>query len=133
MLLLSAVRYGRIPREIVWSVAKGMYGRSKRCYRLALRRVMKDLDHNYYLRHRTSAKMRTKWITRINPAAREHSMCYSQFVSGLHRAQVFLDRKMLCSLAETEPVSFKCLVDESKRLAYPPGRGKYEGRDLSGF
>eukprot|EP00927_Polykrikos_kofoidii_P069866 TRINITY_DN65547_c0_g1_i1.p1 TRINITY_DN65547_c0_g1~~TRINITY_DN65547_c0_g1_i1.p1 ORF type:complete len:130 (-),score=8.45 TRINITY_DN65547_c0_g1_i1:87-476(-) len=129
-MLLSAVRRGRIPREIVFAVAKGMYGRSKRCFKLAVTRVMKELDHQYYLRHRLPSKMRTIWITRINPAAREHGLTYSRLISGLRGGNIRLDRKSLCNLAETEPVTFKCLVDEAKRISFPRSATK---RDLTGF
>mmetsp|Transcript_5024 Transcript_5024/g.14990 ORF Transcript_5024/g.14990 Transcript_5024/m.14990 type:complete len:131 (-) Transcript_5024:8-400(-) len=130
-MLLSAVRYGRIPREIVFAVAKGMYGRSRRCFKLARLRVMKELDHKYFLRHRAPRDMRTMWITRINPAAREHGLVYSRFTSGLHRGNIHLDRKTLCALAETEPVTFKVLVDEAKRIMYPKRPGT--DRDLTHF
>eukprot|EP00930_Biecheleria_cincta_P072847 TRINITY_DN60190_c0_g1_i1.p1 TRINITY_DN60190_c0_g1~~TRINITY_DN60190_c0_g1_i1.p1 ORF type:complete len:147 (+),score=14.64 TRINITY_DN60190_c0_g1_i1:50-442(+) len=119
-MLLSAVRRGRIPREIVFAVAKGMYGRSKRCFKLAAVRVMKELNHLYKLRHRRKREMRVLWITRINPAAREHGLVYRRLISGLTRGNMWLDRKSLCLLAETEPVSFKCVVDETKRIMRPP-------------
>eukprot|EP00446_Apocalathium_sp_SHHI-4_P020326 CAMPEP_0177253530 /NCGR_PEP_ID=MMETSP0367-20130122/55224_1 /TAXON_ID=447022 ORGANISM="Scrippsiella hangoei-like, Strain SHHI-4" /NCGR_SAMPLE_ID=MMETSP0367 /ASSEMBLY_ACC=CAM_ASM_000362 /LENGTH=92 /DNA_ID=CAMNT_0018706887 /DNA_START=180 /DNA_END=458 /DNA_ORIENTATION=- len=92
---------------------------------------MKELDHMYFLRHRRPRDMRTMWITRINPAAREHGLVYNRLISGLHRANVHLDRKTLCTLAETEPVTFKILVDEAKRIVYPRMAGT--DRDLSQF
>merc|ERR1712232_488823 len=130
MVLLSAVRRGRIPREIVFAVAKGMYGRSRRCFKLAVLRVMKELNHKYFLRHRVASRMRTFWITRINPASREYNLPYSRLICGLRRGNVHIDRKMLCTLAETEPVSFKVLTDESKRLAFPR---MGQARDLTRF
>mmetsp|Transcript_42317 Transcript_42317/g.76766 ORF Transcript_42317/g.76766 Transcript_42317/m.76766 type:complete len:130 (-) Transcript_42317:137-526(-) len=129
-MFLSAFRCGRIPREIVFAVAKGMYGRSRRCFKIAVKRVMKDLDHTRRLKGRRPSMMRTLWITRINPASREHGLVYSFLIGGLKRSQVHLDRKMLCNLAETEPVSFKCVVDEAKRVIWPV-TGK--NRDLTGF
>mmetsp|Transcript_54934 Transcript_54934/g.130953 ORF Transcript_54934/g.130953 Transcript_54934/m.130953 type:complete len:131 (+) Transcript_54934:109-501(+) len=130
MFGLSPVRCGRIPREIVFAVAKGMYGRSKRCFKLAITRVMKELNNNYKLRNARNSRMRTFWITRINPAAREHGLPYRWLINGLSRGQVHLDRKILCNLAETEPVTFKCVVDEAKRVVWPV-TGKR--RDLRGF
>ncbi|CAL1170685.1 unnamed protein product [Cladocopium goreaui] len=115
-MLLSAVRFGRIPREIVFAVAKGMYGRSKRCFKLAAVRVMKELNHMYWLRKKRRKQMRILWITRINAASREHGFLYSRLISGLTRANMAVDRKSLCILAETEPASFKCVVDEAKRM-----------------
>mmetsp|Transcript_23924 Transcript_23924/g.71475 ORF Transcript_23924/g.71475 Transcript_23924/m.71475 type:complete len:131 (-) Transcript_23924:53-445(-) len=130
-MLLSAVRRARIPREIVFAVAKGMYGRSRRCFALAIRRVMKELNHQYNMRHKRPSDMRIFWITRINAASREHGLPYSRLISGLWRANVHIDRKILCNLAETEPVSFKCLVDESKRIMRP--QQQQNSRDLSLF
>eukprot|EP00933_Yihiella_yeosuensis_P020680 TRINITY_DN16523_c0_g7_i1.p1 TRINITY_DN16523_c0_g7~~TRINITY_DN16523_c0_g7_i1.p1 ORF type:complete len:131 (-),score=7.33 TRINITY_DN16523_c0_g7_i1:57-449(-) len=130
-MLLSAVRMGRIPREIVFAVAKGMYGRSKRCFKLASVRVMKELNYLYRLRHKRRTEMRVLWITRINPAAREHGMVYSRLISGLTRANMHIDRKSLCLLAETEPVTFKAVVDETKRLMRP--QKSLWARDLSKF
>mmetsp|Transcript_104182 Transcript_104182/g.272051 ORF Transcript_104182/g.272051 Transcript_104182/m.272051 type:complete len:131 (-) Transcript_104182:45-437(-) len=130
-MLLSAVRRGRIPREIVFAVAKGMYGRSRRCFKLAAVRVMKELNHSYHTRQKLPSHFRTFWVTRINPAAREHGIIYRRFMDGLNRGNVYVDRKMLCNLSETEPVTFKCLVDEAKRVMYPPRMGG--SRDLSRF
>mmetsp|Transcript_104930 Transcript_104930/g.327232 ORF Transcript_104930/g.327232 Transcript_104930/m.327232 type:complete len:131 (-) Transcript_104930:235-627(-) len=130
-MLLSAVRRARIPREIVFAVAKGMYGRSRRCFCLAIRRVMKELNHQYYLRHKRGHDMRIFWITRVNAASREHGLPYSRLKAGLTRGNVAIDRKILANLAETEPVSFKCLVDEAKRISWP--RQLQNNRDLSLF
>mmetsp|Transcript_120408 Transcript_120408/g.169373 ORF Transcript_120408/g.169373 Transcript_120408/m.169373 type:complete len:131 (+) Transcript_120408:36-428(+) len=118
-MLLSAARLGRIPREIVFAVAKGMYGRSKRCFKLASVRVMKELNHLYWMRIKKRKQMRILWITRINAASREHGLAYSRLITGLSRANMYVDRKSLCHLAETEPVSFKCIVDEAKRTVRP--------------
>eukprot|EP00439_Symbiodinium_sp_Y106_P032513 s4925_g3.t3 len=132
----EAARLGRIPREIVFAVAKGMYGRSKRCFKLASVRVMKELNHLYWMRIKKRKQMRILWITRINAAAisagelqefmqlsifasREHGLAYSRLITGLSRANMYVDRKSLCHLAETEPVSFKCIVDEAKRTVRP--------------
>lgn len=127
---MSAARFGRLPREIVFAVCKGMYGRSKRCYKLAIARAMKELHHKFHLRKHKPKKMRTLWITRINAASREHGMNYNVFINSLGRGNIHLDRKMLCALAETEPISFKCLTDETKRIMWPQ-RG--ERKDLSLF
>eukprot|EP00397_Hematodinium_sp_SG-2012_P069087 GEMP01116171.1.p1 GENE.GEMP01116171.1~~GEMP01116171.1.p1 ORF type:complete len:129 (+),score=11.21 GEMP01116171.1:86-472(+) len=128
-MLLSRFASGRIPREIVFAVAKGMYGRSNRCFKLAHSRTMKALQHSYIQRHRRKGQFRTHWIARMNPAAREYGLTYSRLIGGLDKANVHLNRKMLCGLAETEPVSFKVCVDEAKRIMW----WKDERKDLSGL
>eukprot|EP00746_Dinoflagellata_sp_MGD_P011567 gnl/MRDRNA2_/MRDRNA2_124331_c0_seq1.p1 gnl/MRDRNA2_/MRDRNA2_124331_c0~~gnl/MRDRNA2_/MRDRNA2_124331_c0_seq1.p1 ORF type:complete len:131 (-),score=19.30 gnl/MRDRNA2_/MRDRNA2_124331_c0_seq1:35-427(-) len=130
MFFISPVCYGRIPREIVFSVAKGMYGRQNRCFQLAVRRVMKHLHHDYKQRQSRSRKIRFHWITRINAASREWGLPYSYMMNGLRRANIHVDRKSLNTLAETEPVSFKVLVDEAKRISWYDTSTK---RDLKGF
>ena len=120
MFFSSFTLLGRIPREIVFALAQGMYGRTSRCYGLAMKRVMHNLHQSFRDRRKRPGVLRRLWITRINAASREHDMPYGNFISGLRRGEVELNRRMLCNLAETEPLTFKCLVDESKRMVYPP-------------
>ena len=120
MFFASLTALGRIPREIVFALAQGNYGRTKRCYGLAIRRVMHNLLHSYNDRRKRPGLFRRLWISRTNAAAREHDLPYSRFLSGLRRGGVELNRRVLATLAETEPVTFKCLVDESKRSSFVP-------------
>jgi len=53
------------------------------------------------------------WIQRINAACREHGLTYSRFISGLLKAGIEIDRKVLADLAVREPESFKALVDQA--------------------
>jgi large subunit ribosomal protein L20 len=53
------------------------------------------------------------WIQRINAAVREHGLTYSRFMSGLAKAGIEIDRKVLSDLAIHEPVAFKALVDQA--------------------
>ena len=57
---------------------------------------------------------RRLWVTRINAAARENGLSYSQFIKGLSLAGVTLDRKMLAELAVSEPAAFAALVTQAK-------------------
>jgi large subunit ribosomal protein L20 len=130
MFFQSLSPFAPIPREIVFAMAKGNYGRSNRCYALALRRVMHNLHHSFVDRRRRPGLFRRLWITRTNAATREHDQSYSRFISGLRRGSVELNRRILCTLAETEPLTFKSLVDESKRNMFvPPSKN----RDISGL
>lgn len=54
------------------------------------------------------------WTVRTNAASREYDFPFGQFTTGLKRANIELNRRIVATLAETEPVTFKALVDESK-------------------
>ncbi|MBL0942066.1 MAG: 50S ribosomal protein L20 [Alphaproteobacteria bacterium] len=94
--------------------AKGYYGRSKNCYRIALERLEKGLRYAYRDRKNRKRDFRGLWIQRINAAAREHGLTYSVFMNGLHKAGIEVNRKMLADLAVTQPSSFKALVDRAQ-------------------
>ena len=57
---------------------------------------------------------RALWIQRINAGARENGLTYSQFINGLNKAGIELDRKVLADLAVREPESFKSLVEQAQ-------------------
>jgi large subunit ribosomal protein L20 len=61
--------------------------------------------------------MRSLWIVRINAAARQQGLSYSQFIHLLHEANVGLDRKMLADLAVREPETFERIVRDVKAFA----------------
>jgi large subunit ribosomal protein L20 len=108
----------------VLDLAKGYRGRSKSCYRLALRRVEKALQYAYRDRRVRKRTFRALWIQRINAGAREHGLTYSQLMNGLRKAGVELDRKVLSDLAVREPAAFKSLVDQAQTaLAAGPHAG----------
>jgi large subunit ribosomal protein L20 len=130
MFFSSMSLLGRIPREIVFSMSSGFYGRTRNCYGLALRRVMHNLLQSFKDRRKRPGVFRRLWITRINAAAREHEMSYSHFLSGLRRGGVELNRRILSTLAETEPMSFRALVDVGTKF-FEKGDGKK--RDLGGL
>jgi large subunit ribosomal protein L20 len=60
---------------------------------------------------------RALWIMRINAAARLHELSYSRFMNGLKKANVILDRKVLASLAVTDPQAFARLAQIAKEAA----------------
>lgn len=97
----------------VLEMAKGYRGRSKNCYRIALERVEKGLQYAYRDRRNKKRTFRALWIQRINAAAREHGLVYSQFISGLNKAGVTLDRKVLADIAVKDAAGFKALADKA--------------------
>jgi large subunit ribosomal protein L20 len=93
--------------------AKGYRGRGKNVFTVAIERVEKGLQYAYRDRRVRKRNFRALWIQRINAAAREHGLTYSRFMSGLARAGIEIDRKILADLAVREPEAFKALVDQA--------------------
>ncbi len=93
--------------------AKGFYGRRKNTIRTAKAAVDKSAQYAYRDRKNRKRSFRALWIQRINAAVREHGLTYGRFISGLGKAGVEIDRKVLAELAVSEPASFKTLVDKA--------------------
>ena len=100
-------------RKRVFKAAKGFYGRRKNTITVANAAVDRSLQHNYVGRKLKKRNFRALWIQRINAACREHGLTYSRFISGLLRAGIAIDRKVLADLAVKEPAAFKALVDQA--------------------
>ena len=94
--------------------AKGYRGRGKNVFTVAVERVEKGLQYAYRDRRVKKRNFRSLWIQRINAGAREHGLTYSQFMNGIKRAGIELDRKVLSDLAVREPEAFKSLVEQAK-------------------
>lgn len=99
----------------VLKLAKGYRGRAKNCYRVAIEKVEKALRYAYRDRRNKKRDFRALWIQRINAASREHGMVYSQFINGLIKAGVEVDRKVLSELAINNNEAFAHLVETSKK------------------
>ncbi|XP_952325.1 ribosomal protein L20, putative [Theileria annulata] len=106
----------KIPRDIVFQVVRGFRGRTKGCLKLASVRAAKALNYSFHSRRKRHSQIRAHWISTINRASREWWVIYSRFIGSLSRVNCSLSKKSLFILALNEPVSFKCLVDESKYL-----------------
>jgi large subunit ribosomal protein L20 len=94
--------------------AKGYRGRGNSVFTVAIERVEKGLQYAYRDRRTKKRNFRSLWIQRINAGAREHGLTYSQFMNGIKRAGIELDRKVLSDLAVREPEAFKSLVEQAK-------------------
>ncbi len=97
----------------VVKAADGYYGRRKNVFRVAVQAVEKGWQYAYRDRRTRKRFFRGLWIQRINAATREHGMTYSQFMDGIHKAGIEVDRKVLADLAVREPEAFKALVDQA--------------------
>ncbi len=96
------------------NMAKGYRGRSKNVFRVAVEKVEKALQYAYRDRRAKKRSFRALWIQRINAATRLNDMTYSRFMSGLNKAGIELDRKVLADIALKEPANFAKLVEAAK-------------------
>jgi large subunit ribosomal protein L20 len=103
----------RARRKRVLEQAKGFRGRRKNNITTANAAVDRSLQHNYIGRKLKKRNFRALWIQRINAGCREHGLTYSRFISGLAKAGIEIDRKVLSDLAIHEPAAFKALVDQA--------------------
>src|SRR3954465_1368712 len=100
-------------RKKVLAQAKGFRGRRKNNITTANAAVDRSLQHNYIGRKLKKRNFRALWIQRINAAVRRPGLPSSRFVSGLAKAGIEIDRKVLSALAIHEPAAFKALVDQA--------------------
>ncbi|CAH2037311.1 unnamed protein product, partial [Thlaspi arvense] len=105
----------KMNKKKIFSLAKGFRGRAKNCIRIARERVEKALQYSYRDRRNKKREMRGLWIERINAGSRQHGVNYGNFIHGLSKENVQLNRKVLSELSMHEPYSFKALVDVSRK------------------
>src|SRR5512143_3736068 len=86
--------------------AKGYYNARRKVYRAAKQAVIKAGQYAYRDRRAKKRDCRALWITRINAAAREFGLSYSNIINGLKKAGIDIDRKMLADLAVNQPAGF---------------------------
>lgn len=104
----------RRKRQRLLARVKGFYQTKSKLYRAAKEAVDTSLSYAFVGRRRKKRDFRRLWVIRINAAAREHGLSYSQFISGLKTAGVGLDRKALADLAVREPNAFAYLAAQAK-------------------
>lgn len=98
----------------VLKAAKGYYGARSRTYRVAVQAVTKAGQYAYRDRRQKKRQFRALWIVRINAAARQYELSYSQLICGLKKARIEIDRKSLADLAVTDRPAFKALADQAR-------------------
>jgi large subunit ribosomal protein L20 len=97
-------------RKRLLKLAKGFRGPRGNLYRIAREAVDRALNYAYRDRRARKRDFRRLWIARINAAARSNDMSYSRLISGLAKANVALDRKILSDMAINDPGSFTRLA-----------------------
>lgn len=94
---------------------KGMIRSRRSSYRLGKQAVIRALQYSYRDRRNRKRDFRSLWITRINAAARENGLSYSQLIKGLKEKNIILDRKILSELAVNYPKAFSEVVNQVKK------------------
>jgi large subunit ribosomal protein L20 len=104
----------RARHKKVLDAAKGYRGRRGNVYRIAKEAVMKAGQYQYRDRRQRKRQFRALWIARINAAARELGMNYSNFMNGLKKAEIEVDRKVLADLAVFDKPAFAAIASQAK-------------------
>jgi large subunit ribosomal protein L20 len=104
----------RKKRRKVLEQASGYWGLKHSSYRRAKEQVDRSLVYAYRDRKTKKRMLRRLWIIRINAAARQHDLSYNQFMSGLKKAEIELDRKVLADLAVSDPDAFGAIAEQAK-------------------
>ena len=98
----------------VLKAAKGYRGARSKQYRVAKQSVMRADASAFAGRKERKRDFRKLWIARINAAARQNDISYSQLMHGLKTAGVDMNRKMLSEIAITDPEGFAKIVEVAK-------------------
>ena len=104
----------RARHKKILALAKGFRGRRKNAYRVAKQPVMKAGQYAYRDRRTKKRVFRRLWIARINAATRELGLTYSQFINGMTKAGITLDRKVLADIAVHDKAAFAGIVEQAK-------------------
>ena len=107
--------HSRKRKNSLFKAAKGFRGGRSRLLRTVKDAVDRSREYGYRDRKVRKRDFRRIWIMRINAAVRERGMNYSEFIFGLKKAEIELDRKTLAFLAMEEPTLFDMVSDEVKR------------------
>lgn len=102
-------------RKKILKQAEGYRGGQSKLIRTAVEKVHRALQFAYRDRRQKKRDFRSLWITRIGIASKLHGLSYSKLMSGLKKAHVGLDRKILADLAIQAPEAFKDVVEMAKQ------------------
>ena len=115
---MARVKNGAVTKarhKKVLKQAKGYYGAKGYRFRMAKQAVMKSGMYAYVGRKDKKSDFRKLWIIRINAAARMNGLTYSQLISGLKKANVAINRKMLAELAVSDSKAFSEIAEIAKK------------------
>jgi len=115
MARVKTARTTRARHKKILKRAKGYYGAKHYRFRNANQAVMKSLRYAYVGRKDKKSNFRKLWITRINAAARMNGLTYSKLISGLKKANVTINRKMLAEIAVSDEKAFAEIAKIAKK------------------
>lgn len=101
-------------RKKILKLAKGYFGAKSTHFKMAKQAVMKSGNYAFVGRKQKKRDFRRLWITRISAGCHMNDMNYSQFMNGLKKAEINLNRKMLSELAISDAAAFTALVNQAK-------------------
>ncbi|MEA2016375.1 MAG: 50S ribosomal protein L20 [Actinomycetota bacterium] len=93
----------------------GYYGSKNRSYKMAKEQLLKSMSYAYRDRKNNKRNFRRLWIIRINAAARINGLSYNEFIFGLKKASIDINRKMLSEIAVNDSAAFKKLAEAAKK------------------
>jgi large subunit ribosomal protein L20 len=109
--------HARKKRRATLERTKGFRGEANSNYKRAKEALLKADAYAYRDRRNRKRDFRRLWITRINAAARQNDMSYSQFIHGLAQAGIGLDRKVLADIAVRDPETFRRFADAAREAS----------------
>ena len=114
MARIKGAMMTRKRRNKVLKAAKGYWGSKSKHFKMAKEAVMKSGNYAFAGRRRKKRDFRRLWITRISAQAKVNGINYSQFMHGLKKSGIDLNRKMLAELAVSDKEAFAKLVETAK-------------------
>ena len=104
----------RAKRKKILKLTRGYFGARKNVWTVAKNTYEKGLTYAYRDRRAKKRNFRALWIQRINAAARQYGMSYSQFMGKLNAQNIGLNRKVLADLAMNNPQAFEAIINSVK-------------------
>jgi large subunit ribosomal protein L20 len=101
-------------KKQIMKAARGAFGGRSKLWKAAKENVERGWKYAYRDRKAKKRDFRRLWIVRINAAAHQNDMSYNVFISGLKKAGIELDRKILADLAVHDPAAFSALADKAR-------------------
>ena len=117
---MSRVKRGVTARrhhKKILEATSGHKGQRHRLFRRANESLLHAMEYSTRDRYDRKGQFRRLWITRINAAARQEGMSYSELINGLSKAEVEVNRKMLAEIAVSDPEGFRRFVEIAREGA----------------
>ncbi|MCX6807166.1 MAG: 50S ribosomal protein L20 [Candidatus Berkelbacteria bacterium] len=107
---------GKKSHKKLFKQVKGFRGSRKHRVKLAKEAILKAGTYSYRDRRTKKREFRRIWITQINAALKEYDIKYSEFINGLKKAKIELDRKILADLAKNNHEEFQKIINKVRTI-----------------